>query len=253
MSGDDEGGRRYSDEEFALILRRASEISEVGDARPGGGLSLSEIQQIAGEAGIDPTAVARAAAGLPEQSHDRLVAFFGGPARYRHERTLPGKVSEEAQSRILQAIRRAAGHQGKTEHVLDSLEWQTIEEPSQIFVNVSARDTGTTIEVLGDRRTAYALTYFIPTFAALLGSLILVAKVIEPTTALGVAGIFGSTLGSAFIVARTIWSRTSVAFRRKLGAIMDEASRTAEKALEEGGSEPAALDPGQDEGGSSGE
>ena len=66
MSGDDEGGRRYSDEEFALILRRASEISEVGDARPGGGLSLSEIQQIAGEAGIDPTAVARAAAGLPE-------------------------------------------------------------------------------------------------------------------------------------------------------------------------------------------
>ena len=133
------------------------------------------------------------------------------------------------------------------------MEWQTIEEPSQIFVNVSARDTGTTIEVLGDRRTAYALTYFIPTFAALLGSLILVAKVIEPTTALGVAGIFGSTLGSAFIVARTIWSRTSVAFRRKLGAIMDEASRTAEKALEEGGSEPAALDPGQDEGGSSGE
>ena len=251
MSGDDEGGRRYSDEECALILRRASEISEVGDARPGGGLSLSEIQQIAGEAGIDPTAVARAAAGLPESSHDRLVAFFGGPARYRHERTLPGKVSEEAQSRILQAIRRAAGHQGTTEHVLDSLEWQTIEEPSQIFVNVSARDTGTTIEVLGDRRTAYALTYFIPTFAALLGSLILVAKVIEPTTALGVgvAGIFGS----AFIVARTIWSRTSVAFRRKLGAIMDEASRTAEKALEEGGSEPAALDPGQDEGGSSGE
>jgi len=103
-----------------------------------------------------------------------------------------------------QAVRRTAGRQGKTEHVLDYLEWQTADEASQIFVNVSARDVGTTIEVVGDRRTAAALTVFLPTVASFMGSLILVSKVIEPTTALGVAGIFGSVFGSVAIVTKAL-------------------------------------------------
>ena len=252
MSEDNEGGRRYSDEEFALILRKASEISEVGESHPGG-LSLSEIQQIAAEAGIDSSAIARAAADLPEQSHDKLVSMIGGPLMYRHERTLPGKVSEEGLSRVLQSVRRTAARQGKSEHVLGSLEWQTVDEASQIFVNVSARDVDTAIEVVGDRRTAGALTVLLPTVASFLGSLILVNKVIEPTTALGVAGIFGSVFGSAAIVSRAMWSRTSASFQRRLGAVMEEASRTAEMALEEDDSEPTALGTGEGEGGSASE
>ena len=68
---DDE--RRYSDEEFALILRRAVEIegrptpepeAPTLPLPPSDGLTLTEIQEIAGEAGIDPAAVAEAASAL---------------------------------------------------------------------------------------------------------------------------------------------------------------------------------------------
>jgi hypothetical protein len=254
MSAGEDVGRRYSDEEFALILRKASEISEVGDGSHPDGLSLSEIQQIAAEAGIDSSAIARAAAGLPEQSRDKVAAIIGGPLMYRHERTLPGKISEEGLSKILQTVRRTASRQGETKHVLDSLEWQTEwDEPSQIFVNVSARDSGTTIEVVGDRRTAGALTVLLPTIGSFMGSMILGEKVIEPTTALGVVGILGGVFGSAAIVSRSLWSRTSASFQRRLGAIMEEASRTAEDALEEERSEPTALGTAEYEGGSAGE
>lgn len=217
-----------------------------------GGLSLSEIQKIAAEAGIDSSAIARAARGLPEQSHDKVVAFIGGPLMYRHERTLPGKISEEGLSRILQTVRRTASRQGKTEHVLDSLEWQTVDEVSQIFVNITAREGGTSIEVVGDRRAAGALTVLLPTIGSFLGSLVLVSKVVEPTTALGVAGIFGSVVGSVAIVSRALWSRTSASFQRRLGAIMEEASRTAEDAMEEENSEPTVLGTAEGEGDSNG-
>ncbi len=248
MSGNDPGGRRYSDEEFALILRRASEISAAGDARPGG-LSLSEMQQIAQEAGIDPAAVRRAAASLPAQSRSTLTAIFGGPMKYRLERTLPGKASGEDLSRILQSIRRTTEHQGRTEHILDSVEWRTAdgdEGSSRVFVNVTAREEGTTIEVMGDRQAAGVLTYALSGFAAVMGSVLLVGT-LEPSLALGIA--IGGVVGGAFMVTRTIWSRSGAAFRRKLGAIMDEASRTAESALGQSGAGPAAPSSGDGGGG----
>ncbi len=85
---------------------------------------------------------------------------------------------------------------------------------------------------------------------SLMGSLIL-GSIFEPGAALGVA--VAGVLGGAFLVSRTVWSRTGTAFRKKLGAIMDEASRSAEGALKEGRSEPAMLSDGDHEGGSSGE
>ena len=55
--------RRYTDRDVALILRRAAEIDKKStpDA-PVRGLSVGELQEIAGEVGIDPEAVTRAAA-----------------------------------------------------------------------------------------------------------------------------------------------------------------------------------------------
>ena len=60
MAGDQ---RVYSDEEFALILRKAAELSEPSDARshPPGGLTLAEMKAAAAQAGFDPALVERAA------------------------------------------------------------------------------------------------------------------------------------------------------------------------------------------------
>lgn len=69
MNDEEDKKRRYSEEEFALILRKASEI-QLSEGRPkgtpeaGSGLTLQEIRSIASEAGIDPEAVTRAASVL---------------------------------------------------------------------------------------------------------------------------------------------------------------------------------------------
>ena len=86
MSNDDTKKKRYSEEEFALILRKATEI-QVSSGNPSartstGGFTLQEIQSIATEAGIDAEAVTRAASLLGAQEWDEkaglAAAIFGG-------------------------------------------------------------------------------------------------------------------------------------------------------------------------------
>ena len=84
--------RRYTDDEVALILRRAAELGgETGPSRSEG-LSLAEIQPVAREVGIDPATVARAAAALPTRRRDRLTAILGGPMYFRLEAIVPRRA-----------------------------------------------------------------------------------------------------------------------------------------------------------------
>lgn len=101
MSTDDQKKRRYSDEEFALILRKASEIQSsdggpVGGVGEVGGLTLEEIRSIASEAGIDPGAVTRAASilgALAWAEKDGLaVKIFGGPEKFHLDCEIPGRL-----------------------------------------------------------------------------------------------------------------------------------------------------------------
>ena len=64
--------RRFSDREFALILRRAAELQEsVQEESTSGGLTLAEIKGIGAAAGIDPELIAQAANALPPEETPR--------------------------------------------------------------------------------------------------------------------------------------------------------------------------------------
>ncbi|MCJ7629849.1 MAG: hypothetical protein MUO50_15850, partial [Longimicrobiales bacterium] len=140
MSDEGSNKRRYSEEEFALILRKASEIqlsSGNQSARLGtGGLTLEEIRSIATEAGIDPEAVTRAASVLGAMKWDEkaglAAAIFGGPGKFHLDCELPGRLPPEEMGRILEQIRRAAEHQGEASEVLGGVEWKTVGELSAI-------------------------------------------------------------------------------------------------------------------------
>ena len=227
--------RRYTDEEVALILRRAAELGgETGPSRSEG-LSLAEIRQVAREVGIDPATVARAAAALPTRKRDRLTAILGGPLHYRLEATMPRRASDADLGRILQSIRRAAGRQGRATQVLDSVEWRTSgeREGSQLFVTVTTGDYGTTVEVTGDRQSTAALLYLVPGVAGMIVSLIVGASLEAGWTA---GGVIAGLLGGVFLLSRTIWSHTGRAFSRKLEDIRD----AAVQAVEHEGSKPGA-------------
>jgi hypothetical protein len=222
--------RRYSDQEFALILREASELKKVRSERRGSrdGLTLTEMQEIAREAGIDPDLVARAAALGPEQKLSLAARIFGGPSKYRVVGRVPGEIPEEEMGRILEAIREVLQHQGVANKVLDTLEWKTVGETSAVCVNVSARDGETRLEVSVDRGGSGVLTYLFPTLAGLLGTVIL-ASIFQPTTAIDVATILFATFGSAGIIARSIFSAGTDKWDEVVPRLMNALTSTAER------------------------
>jgi hypothetical protein len=227
--------RRYSDEEFALILRKASELQE-GGAKPQaarGGMSLEEIRSIAAEAGIDPEKVTKAAS-LLTRSDDpgTAVRLFGGPSSYHLEHTTKGEISQEDLGRLLDVIRKATRHQGKGTHVLDALEWKTEGETSQINVNVTPRDGETTIQIIADRSGTGALMTMVFTMPWVILAVI-VGTELDANSLGGVASILAGAAGGAFVSFRTFWKTTTARFRRKLTGLMEDLSSAVENAIHE--------------------
>ena len=220
--------RRYSDEEFALILRKATELQARGAAAGGsgppalsGGMSLEEIQAIAREVGIDPSLVAQAAG---------TVAGPGGPregfltTRYVLSDSAPGGLSEEDRVRVLQAIRDAAGQHGVSEMAGAGVEWSTTEgEASQIQVSVYPLDDRREVRVSVDRNTAAVLTHVLPTLGGGFAALI-TGAILEPASAwVGAALVAGGVTGG-FTVGRTLWSATARRVRERAQRILGAAS-----------------------------
>lgn len=85
--------RRYSDKELALILKLAAERQAFSSELDDRGLTLTEIQQIAAEAGIDPQHVAEAAAVLEAQHGQRRLSLLGAPTRFVFDRTVAGEAT----------------------------------------------------------------------------------------------------------------------------------------------------------------
>ncbi len=232
-----EEDRRYSDGEFALILRRAFELEERrAGAGPGDGLTLQEIRAVAAEMGLDPASVERAAALLPAAGAGMAVRLFGGPSLYQMEYTATGEMPRDELPRVVDAIRRVTGHQGRVSEVLGSLEWETLAEVSQIHVTVSPRDGRTAVRILANRGGAGVLLYFVSGVVGLI-SFGIIGAITEPTTVVGIGSLVGGCLGGAFVTARTIFKSTTKRFRSKLRDLMDATSRAVDETLEaEGGS-----------------
>ena len=249
MSDDKAKERRYSEEEFALILRKATEIQESapgGSARRGGqGLSLEEIQSIAGEAGIDPQAVSRAAALLGalewERKEGLAAAIFGGTDKYHVEFEVPGRLPPEEYSRMLELIRRILEHQGEASEVLGGVEWKTVGQLSAVNVNISPRGDFTSIQIVGDRAGAGALTFTFPVAGAaiLTGAL---GAILQPESVVGIVGLVGGMLGSGFLFSRTLWVSNGKKFHRRLTRLMDALSGAVERAALPPGT-PSNRDP----------
>jgi hypothetical protein len=252
VSNDDPKKRRYSEEEFALILRKASEIQLSRGSHTSSpaktGLTLEEIQSIANEAGIDPEAVSRAASVLGVLEWDEKVglaaAIFGGPSTYHLDCEIPGRIPPEEMGRILEQVRRAAEHQGEASEVLGGVEWKTVGELSAINVNISPRGDSTSIQIVGDRGPAGGVTFVFPMMAAgiLVGAL---GATFEPTSAAGIISLITGTLGAGFLTARTIWSTSTRKFRKRLSHLMESVSQSVERTALPPGSEEAESKRGE--------
>lgn len=158
--------RRYSDREVRRLLERAAELQYAeGESPDASGMTLTQLEAVAREAGIDVDAVRRAAAELDTDVGDaagRLAAkLAGSPLAVVLERVLPGEVSSDAFEAVIPMIRSAAGAQGQASQVGRTLSWQAQNSTSarELGVFITSRSGETRIRI-EERYTALAGAVF---------------------------------------------------------------------------------------------
>ena len=140
--------RLYSDQEFSAILRRAGEMQATKSVEETVGLSLEDIQQIAGEAGFDPAIIAAAAAEIEEiDTGEKAEEFLGVPTSQHIEKVLPGEISEALYLEVASKISEAFGKEGKATQLGSALEWTYKNEQSNLRVTVMPHKGQTKLRV----------------------------------------------------------------------------------------------------------
>lgn len=145
--------RRYSDTEVRRLLERAAELQHAEPSVPdASGLTLTQLEAIAREAGIDVDAVRRAAAELDSEggAPGRLaVKLAGAPVRVVLERAVPGVVGPAGFETAIALIRAASDAPGQASEVGRTLTWHAQNQSSlrELHVVIASRDGETRIRI----------------------------------------------------------------------------------------------------------
>lgn len=141
-------GRQYSEQEVAAILSRAAELSiEQAGAR---GTSLSELERIAMEAGIDPQLVRRAASEVSSGRTPVRPSVWRrlfGPLRLRFETVVPGEITEGDHEVLFDVVQSSLNLPGTLNRAGRSFSWSLTNQQRSLTVHVTSRNGQTTVRV----------------------------------------------------------------------------------------------------------
>lgn len=147
-------GRRYDDEEVAMILHRAAEAAAGGRERGrAAGLSLAELKEIGTEAGIGASRIEEAAKAMEMRSADSPAATsMGFPPTVQLERVVPVRLNPDNLPQLLDLIRDEFARQGIVQEVLGGFEWRASSIMGGRYVSIRAEGESTGIRALGNYR-----------------------------------------------------------------------------------------------------
>jgi hypothetical protein len=203
---------RYTDEQMALILKRASELQARGEEPAH---TLEAIQQIAQQAGIDPQFVADAAATVPAFGTPVLARLLGAPSAYRLSRRIPGTFLTGDHAALIATIRDHMPQVGEVKEVAGSFEWHAGPSDNKTAITFTP-SSGVTVVRIDSR-------YLAPKFVLFLGATVVtlitgvVGSAVSPQ--LGVPLGLGM-LALSFTSARSLWNRTARRARAKLERLL---------------------------------
>jgi hypothetical protein len=158
--------RRYSDREFALILRRAAELQEAVQESASGGLTLAEIKGIGAAAGIDPELIAQVANSLPPEEEQRGW-WRAVPSRFHFSENVDGELPKSAVGDIIEIARQETGVEGQVSQVLETIEWRA---PST-RLSLTPAEGHTRIRVIVDADYAENATIGFGSVSGILGTM----------------------------------------------------------------------------------
>ncbi len=238
MSEKAEHERKFTEKEFAAILKRAGELQKKHLDNPdnAAGLTAADIRKIAEESciGLDHVeqAIAEVEAGAPGKGAGIWGKLTGGPGLIELRRELPSAFPKERYDDLLAVIRRALGTDGRSSVTGNTLSWERVNAATAetLAVAVSPRGQRTTLELRADLRNPKAAV-----FGGILGGvgggaglgvglslgLAVLHSLLFP--ALFIPGMFIA----AFLLARTIWKSIVKREKRKLEKLMKELGETA--------------------------
>lgn len=218
--------RVYSDEEFAIILRKATELASGPAESPSPmtpGLTLAEMKAAAAQVGFDPLLVERAARLLAVKSAaSPLERMIGGPLQHSLEVRFPVALDQNDAERLLSAIRVSAGQSGSSNAGHASamgLTWHDGGEFDALSITARPNAHDTTITVVCERSGALVMT-------GVLSGLGVVGSILAGFGASEVApALFGVTVvlgvSGTFAIARSYWAMSTRKVRERVGSFMD--------------------------------
>jgi hypothetical protein len=230
MSADE--SRRFTDREVALVLRKASEIEETSGGAGGGGLSLSDLQDIGREVGISPAAIAQAAAAV-EGAGRRSALFRPAPLVRRTVHAVPGELNEEAVAALVRLVDERADTTGSVSEALGSVRWTGGDRFWNLQVSVTPRAGETTIQVV--EKAAPRLRRFMAILPTAWGAMLAVPAVaglhlpgVPGAGVLALGAVVGATVG------RLVWGVLSARSEAKVSRLAADLTREANEAASRG-------------------
>jgi hypothetical protein len=220
MALTDDATRRFTDREFALVLRAATEIEESeGSGTGGGGLSLADLREIAREVGISPEAVDRAVASL-DRGGRAANDWAGAPLVRKAVRAVPGVADRDTLARLVRIVDEATDATGTISEALGSVRWTSSDRFRSTLVSLTPGETETTVQVVEKavprlRRIFHLLP---AAWGVMIATAVLASAGLGPLAGAAVAG--GAMLGGAGI-GRLVWGRLSAESATRVERLAD--------------------------------
>jgi serine/threonine protein kinase len=225
--------RRYSGDEVEEIVKRASEL-EATNSTTGGAMTIGGVEALAGEVGIAPDIVRRAAQSLAAPGNPasqsglvRRNPWIGGPTTLLFERVVDRELPESEYSMLVDEIRSVLEQPGQVSQLGRSFSWTTNR------IGNSPRSLEVAVSVRGGQTRITARENLAPLIGAVFGGIgggmggggmgpiigILVGGAHLPPVSL--IGIIPLWLGTTYLVARGVFRRSFQRREARLGELVD--------------------------------
>lgn len=249
--------RLYDDEEVGALLERATQLQRQDPARApaSGGLSLTELEEVAAEAGIDPRFLRQAAAEMASgpRATEGWEVVIGERLTLTREAVVAGELDQDGFERVAEAIQVNARETGQASLLGRTFTWQaeSAGKTRTTQIIVTSRDGETHVRAV-ERLHQMASGLFAGTVVGVgagvgLGAGLPLALNVLASPLLAVAfplGVAGLTLVGCRAIYRRIVRGRDVALSALVDAVVEAAGAAiADKSLHEP-ERPAELPPG---------
>lgn len=219
---------RFTEEETALILRRAVELESAGmpEETVSGGLTLSELRDVAREAGIAPQAIDLATQELGLHGASQGIKWLGPPLAQRATRTLRDDLRSEDTELLVRLLERRLNQAGQVSEAFGQTRW--VSTRAQLTTEVALTVGKGKARIAVEQRYPSPMRSLLQLIPGALGAAT-VAAVAGPVGIAG-AGVVALAAGGALAgvaVGRGLWHLVSRESKRNTGKIAGDLAAAA--------------------------